>query len=305
MSLLNTAQATRKLLVTGVSGQVGFELQRTLSCFGTILAPNRFEFDLTSSESIQNFIRKHRPDWIINPGAYTAVDLAEKEPDVAMQVNFHAVRLLAEEASQLGIPLIHFSTDYVFDGTHQVPYLETDRTCPINIYGQSKCLGENAILEAATHTAFPHFILRTSWVYATRGKNFLRTILKLAQERPELKIINDQFGAPTWARHLAELVALLVMQIEHMPHAERLAKSGIYHATSTGKTTWYEFAKSIIELSREHLPHPPQIHPIPATDYPLPAARPSFSVLSSEKLFQTFGVNLPHWKEALYQALGQ
>lgn len=305
MSSLTTAQAARKILVTGVSGQVGFELQRTLSCFGTVLAPNRFELDLTQPDSIQHFVRTHRPHWIVNPGAYTAVDLAEKEPDLAMQVNFHAVRLLATEASQLGIPFIHFSTDYVFDGTHQVPYLETDRTCPINIYGQSKCLGENAILEIAAQTPFPHFILRTSWVYATRGKNFLRTILKLAQERPELKIINDQFGAPTWARHLAELVAFLVIQLEHMPYYERLVKSGIYHATSTGQTTWYEFAKTIIELSSAHIPHPPQLYPIPATEYPLPAARPHFSVLSSEKLFQTFGVNLPHWKEALYLALGQ
>lgn len=300
-----TAQATRKILITGITGQVGFELARTLSCFGTILAPTRSEFDLNQNESIQAFIETHRPDWIINPAAYTAVDQAEKEPETAMQVNYHAVHTLAMLASQLNIPLIHFSTDYVFNGSNTKPYVETDPLHPINVYGQSKALGEQAILDFAAHTPFPHLILRTSWVYATRGKNFLLTILKLAQERPELKIINDQFGAPTWARHLAELVSFLVIQMERFSPEERLAKSGIYHATAAGQTTWYEFAKAIIEGSPEQIPTPPQIYPIPATEYPLPAARPYYSTLSSEKLFNQFGVNIPHWQEGLTLALNQ
>jgi len=294
-----------KILLTGKTGQVGYELERSLQGLGEIIAFDRTQMDLTNLNQVRDIIRTVQPDLIINPAGYTNVDKAESEPDLAMRINGEAPAVMAEEAQKLGAAMIHYSTDYVFDGTKTTPYTEDDATCPINAYGRTKLAGEQAIQAAG----IPHLILRTSWVYGTRGKNFLLTILRLAQERDELRIVSDQRGAPTWCRTIADTTAHIVARLNPSPVERRTEnsgarimhdvwknRSGLYHLTAQGQTTWYGFTKAILE-------HPsvvkkPIVTPITSEDYPMPTRRPGNSMLSSERLISQF-CSLPSWESAL------
>ena len=285
------------ILITGATGQVGSAIAALLlrTEAGPILTPPRPDLDLASESSIRTYIRLHKPRWIINPAAYTAVDKAESEPALAHAINAEAPRILGEEATRIGATVLHFSTDYVFDGTKPTPYTEADPTNPVSVYGRTKLLGEQAL--TATSTA--HIILRTSWVYGSTGKNFLLTILKFARERPELKIVADQHGTPTAARDLAALTAH-ILSLPTPP-------SGLYHATSQGETTWHGFATEFLRLRRLAEPetHFATLTPIPTADYPTPAHRPSNSRLNCDKLFQTVGFRLPPWQQSLATVLAE
>jgi dTDP-4-dehydrorhamnose reductase len=286
-----------KILLTGATGQVGWELARTLLPVGEVIAIDRSRVDFSDLKALRTLVQQLKPDVIVNPAAYTAVDKAETEKDLAYLINAEAPGMLAEEAKKLGALLVHYSTDYVFDGTKDSPYTESEPTNPLNVYGASKLAGEQAIQSVASD----YLILRTSWVYASRANNFLKTILRLATEREELKIIADQIGSPTWARLIAEITAHVVKQvcIEKMNSS---FTSGIYHLTSSGYTSWHGFAEKIVEIAREQGKVPLKnkvILPIPATDYPLPAQRPSNSRLSCQRLEQQFGLSLPSWENAL------
>lgn len=285
------------ILVTGASGQVGFELVRCLQGLGTVIAPSRGTLDLTDPRSIVTALEEIQPSLIVNPAAYTAVDQAESDVGNAMRVNAAAPGELAAAASRSGVPLIHYSTDYVFDGSKQVAYVEDDAPGPLNVYGESKLAGERAI-EAA---GVPHLILRTSWVYGARGRNFLKTMLRLGEQRSELRIVDDQRGAPTWSRTIATLTAHIVAQAVAVPRDERAewwsARTGTYHMSATGDASWAELAKAIFELASPE--KAPKIVPIASSDYPTPARRPANSRLSSAKLVEMFGIRPPHWHEAL------
>jgi dTDP-4-dehydrorhamnose reductase len=236
-----------------------------------------------------------RPQLIVNPAAHTAVDSAEGEPDVAMRLNTHAPAVLAEAAKQLGAGLVHYSTDYVFDGTKDGAYIETDATNPQNIYGQSKLAGELAIKASGC----AYLIFRTSWVYGKRGKNFLLTMLRLGAQRDELSVVADQIGAPTWSNTIAAVTANVLAQLTAASDgAEWWARnSGVYHLTADGATSWHGFAEAIFEMS--DLPKKPTVKEIPTSAYPTPAKRPGNSRLSNDKLFEVFGLRAPDWKEAL------
>ncbi|AMO93783.1 dTDP-4-dehydrorhamnose reductase [Collimonas fungivorans] len=261
---------------------------------GEIIALGRSQMNLADLTQVRDVIREIKPNLIINPAAYTAVDQAESEPDIAMRINGEAPGVIAEEAKKLNAAVIHYSTDYVFDGSKNTPYVETDSTCPINVYGRSKLAGEQAIQA----TGVPHLILRTSWVYGMRGKNFLLTVLRLAAERNELRMIADQRGAPTWSRTIADTTAHVVALGKGMqdPQDWWQERSGIYHLTAQGQTTWFEFTQAILENAR--LANKPLVMPITAQDYPLPAKRPAYSSLSCERLMNTF-CGLPDWDAAL------
>lgn len=281
-----------KILITGKNGQVGWELQRTLAPLGEVVAVDRQALDLANPDAIRTLIRAVKPDLIVNPAAYTAVDKAESEPEAAMAVNGMAPGIMAEEAKKLGAAMIHYSTDYVFDGSKAAPYTETDSPCPINVYGRTKLAGEQAIQAAG----IPHLILRTSWVYGTRGKNFLLTILRLAGEREELKIVDDQIGAPTACRMIAEATAQILAQTR----GNLGDVSGLYHLTAAGQTSWHGFTAAILETrSRLMGAASPRLSPIPTSAYPLPAPRPHYSVMSNERLQHTFGVAIPAWQNGL------
>jgi dTDP-4-dehydrorhamnose reductase len=293
----------RKILLTGKNGQVGWELQRTLASLGDVVAVGHREMDLADPDSIRRMIGQVRPGLIVNAAAYTAVDQAESEPDLAMAVNGIAPGIMAEEAKRLNAAIIHYSTDYVFDGAKEHSYVENDTPNPLNVYGSTKLAGERAIQA----TGAPHLILRSSWVYGTRGRNFLLTILRLAREKRELKIVDDQVGAPTWARLLAEVTSQIVAQ-----HASPLCRqaipisdvSGIYHAVPAGSTSWHGFAAEIMKNVSGHAGQtPPKLVPIPTSDYPLPAVRPRNSCLSNEKLARTFGLATPSWEDSLTMCL--
>lgn len=286
-----------RILLTGATGQVGWELARTLLPLGEVVAVNRTQADLADLNVLRSVIQQHKPDVIVNPAAYTAVDKAETETALAHTINAEAPGVLAEEAKKIGALLVHYSTDYVFDGTKNLPYTEEDTTNPSNIYGQSKLAGEQAIQSVAGD----YLILRTSWVYASRGNNFLKTILRLAAEREELKIVADQIGSPTWARLIAETTAHIVRQTM-LERQLSSFNSAVYHLTSSGQTSWHGFAQKIVDIVREQgklgLKNR-AIHPIPTTDYPLPAKRPANSRLSTNRLEQQFGLSLPTWDNAL------
>jgi dTDP-4-dehydrorhamnose reductase len=242
-----------------------------------------------------------KPGLIVNPAAYTAVDLAEREPDLAMRINGEAPGVMALEAKNLGAAMIHYSTDYVFDGTKQGAYTETDVPNPLNVYGSSKLAGERAVQAAG----IPHLILRTSWVYGMHGKNFLKTVMRLAQERDELRIVSDQYGAPTWSRTIADTTAHIVARLQAsgsgvsdaILHEAWQAHSGVYHLTAQGHTTWYGFTKAI--LAHASVLKKPSVTPIKSDEYPLPARRPANSVLSCARLLSTF-CSLPEWDKALH-----
>ncbi|HEY6773110.1 MAG TPA: dTDP-4-dehydrorhamnose reductase [Oxalicibacterium sp.] len=294
-----------KILLTGGSGQVGYELERSLQGLGEIIAVDRARMDLANLEQVREVIRSVRPKLIVNPAAYTAVDLAESEPELAMRVNAEAPAVMAEEAKKLGAALIHYSTDYVFDGAKTAAYVEDDVPNPQNVYGRSKLAGEQAIAASGV----PHIVLRTSWVYGMRGRNFLRTVQRLAQERDELRIVADQFGAPTWCRTIAETTAHIVMRLQSVSRSAGntdIAEdvwhdySGLYHLTAQGRTSWHGFTQAIVD--HVSTARKPVVTPIATQDYPLPARRPQNSVLSSDKLMRTF-CGLPDWQTALQLCL--
>lgn len=291
--------AKRRILLIGSNGQIGWELWRCLQPLGQVFALVRESsehtaayLDLTDPISIREAVREVKPAVIINAGAYTAVDKAEQEAELAHAVNGTAPGILAEEARRLNALLVHYSTDYVFDGQHTVPYVEQDVVNPISVYGTSKLAGEEAIQAVGGH----YLILRTAWIYGLRGKNFLLTIQRLARERPELRIVNDQIGAPTWSRLVAETTAQIIAQMySSLVDLEMGGLSGIYHLTCAGQTTWYEFAQAIVA----QMEHQPQVLPISTAEYPTPAKRPAYSVLANDKLTRTFGLTMPAWDVAL------
>jgi dTDP-4-dehydrorhamnose reductase len=293
--------AERRILVLGGDGQVAWELRRTLATLGKVIAIGRktkpHAIDLTQPETILPLVERIQPNWIINAAAYTAVDKAEQEPDVAAAVNAVAPGLLAEAAGRVGAQLLHYSTDYVFDGTASAPYKEDDAANPPGIYGRTKLDGEEAIAKAGCDW----LILRTAWVYGARGQNFMRTMRRLAREREELRVVADQRGAPTWSRHIAEATAQILAQLSDDRAAWHRA-CGVYHLTSAGETTWHGFATAIVDHQRQHETISCQrISPITTVDYPTPAKRPAYSVLDNSKLADTFGVCLPDWRVALGQ----
>jgi dTDP-4-dehydrorhamnose reductase len=277
-----------KVLLTGATGQVGHELKRSLQAIGEVVALDRAQLDLSDLQQVRETVRALRPNLIVNPAAYTAVDRAETEPDLARAVNAHAPAVLAEEAKRLGAALVHYSTDYVFDGTKTSPYTELDKPNPANVYGQTKLEGELAVAAAG----IPHLILRTSWVYGMMGRNFLLTMLKLGRERAELKVVDDQHGAPTWSRTISDTTAILLALAKREGWWDN--NSGIYHLSSGGATTWHGFAQAILANAGLDC----RVLPIPTAEYPLPARRPANSLLNSEKLTGQF-VALPDWETAL------
>jgi len=282
------------ILLTGVNGQVGFELARTLQGLGKVVALERSALDLADLEQVRRVVREVKPGLIVNPAAHTAVDKAETDIDAVMRPNAEAPGVLAEEAKRLGAALVHYSTDYVFDGTKAGAYVETDAVNPQNVYGKSKLAGEQAIAQSGC----AHLIFRTSWVYGTRGKNFLLTMLRLGAERDELSVVADQYGAPTWSNTIAALSANVLAQAVAPNQSDWWEKhSGVYHLTASGSTSWHGFAEAIFEYSQ--LERKPTVKPIPAASYPTPATRPSNSRMSNDKLAASFGVRAPDWRDAL------
>lgn len=277
-----------RILITGKEGQVGWELRRSLAALGDVVATDRRELDLCDSSAIPRTVRQTNPDIIVNAAAYTAVDNAESEPDVAMQVNAIAPGILAEEAKRLGALLVHYSTDYVFDGSKKSPYKEEDAPNPLSVYGRSKLEGEQAIAASKCR----YLIFRTSWVYGPRGRNFLLTILKAAREKPELRVVDDQFGAPTSSAAIAEATARVL---------RASGPEGLYHMSASGRTTWFNFAQAILHKVAIATP----VVPIRSDQYPAKAIRPRNSVLDNARLKQAFGVSLPAWESQLEQVMGQ
>jgi dTDP-4-dehydrorhamnose reductase len=291
-----------RILLTGSSGQVGGELLHTLAPLGEVIAPARDEMDLADPITVGDFIAEIRPDWIVNAAAYTAVDQAESEPERADIVNRYSVGVIGREAAAIGAAVIHFSTDYVFSGEGQAAYKETDPTGPLSVYGVSKLAGEQAL--AASGAA--HLIFRTSWVYGATGKNFLKTILRLACERDQIRIVDDQHGAPTWSRDLARLTAHAIAHCEGRSGDSTTPEAmtdlnGVYHASGAGETTWCGFAREAIAMQQAHAPQIQfaQVVGIPTTAYPTPARRPHNSRLDCSKLRENFHWEMMDWQEAL------
>jgi len=287
---------------------VGGELLMTLQPLGEVISPVRAEMDLADAASVREMIRAVRPRWIVNAGAYTAVDKAESERELAFAINFEAVRAIGEEAASIGAGVIHFSTDYVFDGSASAPYRETDPTGPVSVYGASKLAGEMALAESGAG----HAIFRTSWVYAARGKNFLLTILKLARERERLRVVADQHGAPTWSRDLARMTAAVIGQCETVARARELAAvladaGGIYHAAGAGETTWHGFAVEAVRLQQQKEPEArfAEIEAIASAEYPTPARRPANSRMNCDKLAERFGWRMMDWRDSLGQVVAE
>lgn len=291
----------KTILLTGVHGQAGFELNRVLPSFGRLIPLNRDQFNLSDPESMRTAIQHYRPDIIVNPAAYTAVDKAESEPHLAMAVNGIAPGVIAEEAVKLRAVLIHFSTDYVFNGKKPGSYSEADSTDPLSVYGRTKLAGEEAIRS----TGCKHFIFRTSWVYSTHGGNFVKTVLRLAKERDTLRIVADQFGAPTSARLLASSTAQILQRCCSAQFDENLY--GLYHLTARGETSWHRYAEEIVRVARLYdaalRTKALSIEGIPTSGYPLPAQRPANSVLSTDKVRTAFGLELPQWQDDLAECI--
>ena len=287
-----------KILLLGKDGQIGRELEKILGCLGELTALDRQCLDLSNTDSIREQIRRLQPDIIINAAAYTAVDKAESEPDLAMAVNGIAPGIMAEEAARLNALLVHYSTDYVFDGTKSSPYTEQDTPNPLNAYGRSKLAGERIICANT-----PHFLIfRTAWVYDRQGRNFLGTIKRIGAQRPELTIVNDQFGAPTWSREIARATVRIITL--YLAHPDPKQINGIYHLTAQGQTSWFGFAQAAAGYGLfSGLDHPPALRAISSAEFPAAARRPPYSVLSNAKLLKQLGVQLPDWEASLRECM--
>ncbi|MFN5098975.1 MAG: dTDP-4-dehydrorhamnose reductase [Burkholderiaceae bacterium] len=283
-----------RILVLGRSGQVGTALTQSLQGLGELIALDRAQLDLTNPDAIRTTLREMQPQIVINAAAYTAVDAAESDQAMAFQINAIAPRVMAEESERLGAALIHYSTDYVFDGGKQGAWIEDDATAPLSVYGHSKLAGEQAI----TDVGGTHLILRTSWVYGLHGKNFLLTMLKLAESRDSLAIVDDQIGAPTWALTIADATSAIIRDAGEP--AQLAALSGIYHLCAGGHTSWFGFAQAI--FSHASVQRKPQLRPITTAEYPTPAQRPHNSILNTDKFRRSFG-DLPTWDDALQTCL--
>jgi dTDP-4-dehydrorhamnose reductase len=300
-----------RLLVTGANGQVGWHLQRTLAPLGEVTAIDVEQVDLTDPDAVARVLKEAAPDIIANAAAYTAVDKAESEPELARAINVAAPARMAEECARTGALLIHYSTDYVYDGSKSGPYEERDATGPLSVYGQTKLAGDQAIMASGC----AHVILRTTWVYDIRGKNFLRTVLRLAREKEELRMVGDQFGAPTWARGLAESTAILLSKLLERKSAIGSWQSGLFHLTAAGRTSWAGFAQAILEDYDALLDWPAEtgefggelkakrVVEITSDQYQTPARRPHNSVLSNAHIQAAFGIVLPDWRAQLQLAL--
>ncbi|OBY92649.1 dTDP-4-dehydrorhamnose reductase [Pseudomonas sp. AU11447] len=285
----------KKILLLGANGQVGWELQRALSPLAQLVVCDRNKADLGDLPGLEQLIAAEGADVIVNAGAYTAVDKAESDAENARQVNADAVGVMARAAREANAWLVHYSTDYVFDGSGDTPFDEDAQTGPLGVYGQTKLEGEIAIRESGCR----HLIFRTSWVYATRGANFAKTMLRLAKERDELRVIADQFGAPTSAELIADITALALQRLVH--DSELIAcASGTYHLVASGETSWHGYAQFVIgeaiRLGIDLRATPEHVAPIATSEYPLPAKRPANSRLANDKLQRTFDVRLPHWE---------
>lgn len=284
-----------KILVCGHNGQLAQALGPQLADLGEVLLLGRDQLDLANPEGLREPVRQLAPDLIINAAAHTAVDQAESEPELAFAINAEGPRVLAEQAAQLGVPLIHYSTDYVFDGDKASPYTEADTPNPLGVYGRSKLAGEQAISAAGGE----HLILRTSWIYSRHGRNFLLTMQRLLQERPQLRVVDDQIGAPTWAGTLAASTRALVERWQ----AGQAGAWGIYHLTAQGETSWFGFAQAIAEQLRAQGLPCAELLPIPSSEYPTPARRPLNSRLDCSHLAREWQVQQPHWHQALIDCL--
>ena len=291
--------AVPTLLVLGAQGQVGFELVRSLAPLGRVVAMTRAECDLADPVGAAAAVRAIAPSVVVNAAAYTAVDRAEEEPELCARVNGEAPGRLAEAAAACGAPFVHYSTDYVFDGDKPAPYTEADAPNPLGVYGRTKLAGERRVAEAAP----AGLVFRTTWVYATRGRNFLRTMLRLARERDELRVVADQRGAPTWARALADGTAQVVGAALRAPGGAlgyTAARAGVYHMSAAGETTWHGFAEAALAGDPARAEQrATRVIPIGTADYPTPARRPANSVLDSSSLAEAFGVRLPDWRAQL------
>lgn len=289
-----------KILLTGVSGQVGFELASSLAVFGELCTLGRADVDFSQPEALKARVLALKPDIIVNPAAYTAVDKAETEVELAFRLNAEVPQALAEAALQLDALLVHYSTDYVFDGTQAGRYQEQDAVNPMSVYGRSKAEGEQRIRAVQAK----HLIFRTSWVFGAWGNNFAKTMLRLAKEREQLNIVADQFGAPTSARLIADITAQILGQYLT---AKTDFAFGTYHLTASGETSWHQYAQEVVAFALAKglslKAKPDQILPIPTNAYPLPAPRPANSRLNTERLQQQFGLVLPDWRQGLHQVL--
>jgi dTDP-4-dehydrorhamnose reductase len=299
------------ILLIGANGQLGRELKRMLPILGDVTSLDRRQLDLSNEDEIRNVIRAHRPALIVNAAAYTNVDKAESERTLAQAINSQAPGVMAQEAKKIDASLIHYSTDYVFDGVKISPYKEEDPTNPQNVYGKTKLEGDLAIQESGA----PYLIFRVAWVYSTEGRNFLLTILRLATQREELRIVNDKFGAPTASKEIAKTTTQILSQIRAKGNDSfsLIGVSGVYHMTAAGETTWFDFAEAILERALTYEASTPwfaaatnnrpliarNVIAIPTSEYPTPARRPPYSVLSNERLVRTFSVRLPDWRTQL------
>ena len=299
-----------RILITGEYGQVGEALKRTLAPLGEVYAPTLAELDLTDTKSTRKAMREFRPRWVVNAAAHTAVDKAESESELAFALNAIAPEVLAEEAKKIGAAMVHYSTDYVFDGAKQTPYVESDPTGPLNVYGRSKLAGEMAL----SASGVPYLTFRTSWVYGATGNNFLRSILRLARESEHLRIVGDQHGAPTWSFDLARLTAHAITYIEGLTtqatcslQEAALPVSGLYHASGAGETSWYGFAAQAIAELQQMEPEAKlaTVEAISTAEYPTAAKRPLNSLLDCSKLERVFGWRMQEWRSSLTQVLGE
>ncbi len=297
--------AVPRILLTGKDGQVGFELQRVLAPLGEVFATGRADCDLANPHSIRTMVEASRPDIIVNCAAYSAVDAAEAEPEVAYAVNAAGPAVLAEEAAKRGALLVHYSSDYVFDGRKQGRYCEQDDAAPLSTYGMSKFAGEHAIRRLDIR----HLIIRTSWVYGAHGKNFLKTILRLAQERDCLRIVADQVGAPTSAALIADVTVEILRQFLRGENRMDEDRFGTFHLAASGETSWHAYARSIVhtglQLGMPMRFGPEEVMPIATDEYPLPARRPANSRLNTDKLRSTFNVVLPDWEVGVTNVMNQ
>jgi len=301
----------QNILLTGAAGQVGFEVQRALAPLGSLTVTTRDgklpagadceALDLAQPSTIAPFLDRVRPQVLINPAAYTAVDRAQSEPELAQRINVDAVAAMARWCRENGALMIHFSTDYVFDGAASSPWTEGSKTAPLGVYGGTKRDGEDALRDSGAR----HLILRTAWVYAARGSNFLRTMLRLAGERDELRVVDDQIGAPTPARWIAATTAALLARIDI--DSASPDELGTFHLTAAGQASWHGFAQAIMQvaLAAGLLKSPPTVLPICSAEFPTPAVRPRYSVLDGSRLLQTHGLQLPDWRDGLNQVVAE